>query len=115
MTTLTDTPPPVAAAHAPAGAGLDLLGWLATTDHKRIGIMYGIAALGFFLAAGVMALVMRAELAVPGLQLVTAQASTSLFAIHGTAMTLLRATPMVGASASCCTPLQVGAADMVCL
>ena len=113
MTTLTDTPPPVAAAHAPAGAGLDLLGWLATTDHKRIGIMYGIAALGFFLAAGVMALVMRAELAVPGLQLVTEQGYNGLFTIHGTAMMLLFATPMVAAFANYLIPLQVGAADMV--
>src|SRR5215217_7451317 len=113
MTTLTDTPPPVAAAHAPAGAGLDLLGWLATTDHKRIGIMYGVAALGFFLAAGVMALVMRAELAVPGLQLVTEQGYNGLFTIHGTAMMLLFATPMVAAFANYLVPLQIGAADMV--
>ena len=68
MTTLTDTRP---GGDAPAidhatGRGFDLLGWLATTDHKRIGVMYGVAALGFFLAAGVMALVIRAELAVPG-------------------------------------------------
>src|SRR5215211_8846555 len=113
MTTLTDTPPPVAAAHAPAGAGLDLLGWLATTDHKRIGIMYGVAALGFFLAAGVMTLVMRAELAVPGLQLVTEQGYNGLFTIHGTAMMLLFATPMVAAFANYLIPLQIGAADMV--
>ena len=75
--------------------------------------MYGVAALGFFLAAGVMALLMRAELAVPGLQLVDEQAYNGLFTIHGTAMMLLFATPMVAAFANYLIPLQVGAADMV--
>ena len=67
----------------------------------------------FFLAAGVMALVMRAELAVPGLQLVDEQGYNGLFTIHGTAMMLLFATPMVAAFANYLIPLQVGAADMV--
>jgi cytochrome c oxidase subunit I len=97
----------------PPVGGTDLLGWLTTTDHKRIGVLYGIAALGFFIAAGVMALVMRAELAVPGLQLMNAQAYSGLFTIHGTAMMLLFATPMVAAFANYLVPLQVGAADMV--
>src|SRR5215211_2782644 len=113
MTTLTDTPPPVAAAHGRTGAGFDLLGWLATTDHKRIGMMYGVAAIGFFLAAGVMALLIRAELAVPGLQLVSEQGYNGLFTIHGTAMMLLFATPMVAAFANYLVPLQIGAAEMV--
>jgi cytochrome c oxidase subunit 1 len=91
----------------------DLLTWLMTTDHKRIGVMYGTAALGFFIAAGIMALLMRAELAVPGLQLMDAQTYSGLFTIHGTAMMLLFATPMVAAFANYLIPLQVGAADMV--
>ena len=98
--------------HEPA-FGTDLLGWLTTTDHKRIGVLYGTAALAFFLAAGLMALVIRAELAVPGLQLVSEQAYSGLFTIHGTAMMLLFATPMVAAFANYLVPLQVGAADMV--
>ena len=56
---------------------------------------------------------MRAELAVPGLQLVDEQAYNGLFTIHGTAMMLLFATPMVAAFANYLIPLQVGAADMV--
>jgi cytochrome c oxidase subunit I len=91
----------------------DLLTWLMTTDHKRIGVLYGTAALGFFIAAGIMALLMRAELAVPGLQLMDAQTYSGLFTIHGTAMMLLFATPMVAAFANYLIPLQVGAADMV--
>jgi len=99
-----------------AGTGrisFDLLGWLATTDHKRIGVMYGVAALGFFTVAGILALVMRTELAVPGLQLVNEQQYNGLFTIHGTAMMLLFATPMVAAFANYLVPLQIGAADMV--
>jgi cytochrome c oxidase subunit 1 len=111
-TTPTAVPAPATGAHGSA-VRFDVLGWIATTDHKRIGILYGVAALGFFLAAGVMALVMRAELAVPGLQLVDEQAYNGLFTIHGTAMMLLFATPMVAAFANYLIPLQVGAADMV--
>ncbi len=91
-------------------ARLDLLGWIATTDHKRIGVLYGVTALGFFIVAGLMALVMRAELAEPGLQLVGEQAYNGLFTIHGTAMMLLFATPMVAAFANFLIPLQVGRA-----
>jgi cytochrome c oxidase subunit 1 len=97
----------------PRAARLDLLGWIATTDHKRIGVLYGVTALGFFLVAGVLALVMRAELAVPGLQFVDEQEYSGLFTIHGTAMMLLFATPMVAAFANYLVPLQIGAADMV--
>jgi cytochrome c oxidase subunit 1 len=47
-----------------------LLTWLTTTDHKRIGLLYFTAAMGFFLVGGVFALIMRAELAAPGLLIV---------------------------------------------
>jgi cytochrome c oxidase subunit I len=91
----------------------DLLSWLMTTDHKRIGVLYGTAALGFFVVAGLMAMFMRAELAVPGLQFMDVQLYDQLFTIHGTAMMLLFATPMVSAFANFLVPLQIGAADMV--
>ena len=94
-------------------AGDSLLAWITTTDHKKIGILYGTTAFGFFLAAGVMALFIRAELAVPGLQLLDQQEYDGLFTIHGTAMMLLFATPMVAAFANYLVPLQIGAADMV--
>ncbi|MFL5755923.1 MAG: cytochrome c oxidase subunit I [Chloroflexota bacterium] len=93
--------------------GDTLLAWITTTDHKKIGILYGTTAFGFFMAAGLLALVMRAELAVPGIQLLGEQGYNSLFTIHGTAMMLLFATPMVSAFANYLVPLQVGAADMV--
>ena len=90
-----------------------LLTWLTTTDHKRIGILYITAAFGFFLAGGVMALLIRTELTSPGLQVVNEQTYNQLFTMHGTVMMLLFGTPMVAGFANFLVPLQIGAADMV--
>ena len=94
-------------------AGADLLEWLTTTDAKRIGILYMTASLTYFLIGGLLALVIRSELAVPGLQLVTAEGYDQLFTMHGTIMMFLFATPMVAGLANYLVPLQIGAADMV--
>src|SRR5204862_108510 len=90
--TITGTPgsPPELA--VPVGASL--AEWLTTTDHKRIGILYMSAAFGFFLAGGLMALVLRAELTAPGLQVVSEATYNELFTLHGTIMLLLFGTPM---------------------
>ena len=90
-----------------------VLTWLTTTDHKRIGLLYLTAAFGFFLLGGLLALVIRSELAVPGLQLVDEEGYNQLFTMHGTIMMLLFATPAVAGLANYLIPLQVGAADMV--
>ncbi|MDQ1681162.1 MAG: cytochrome c oxidase subunit, partial [Frankiaceae bacterium] len=67
--------------------------WLSTTDHKLIGSSYLISAFLFFMLAGVMALIMRTELARPGLQIVTNDQFDQLFTMHGTLMLLMFATP----------------------
>ena len=87
--------------------------WLSTTDHKRIGVLYGTSAFAFFLFGGVLSLVMRTELAQPGLQIVDPETYNQLFTMHGTIMLLLFGTPMVAAFANFLVPLQIGAADMV--
>ncbi|MFL5768668.1 MAG: cytochrome c oxidase subunit I [Chloroflexota bacterium] len=87
--------------------------WLTTTDHKRIGILYLVTAFAFFLVGGLLALVMRLELAAPGLQLVDEQAYDQAFTMHGTIMMFLFGTPLVAAFANYVVPLQIGAADMV--
>ncbi|MCL6551090.1 MAG: cytochrome ubiquinol oxidase subunit I, partial [Acidothermus cellulolyticus] len=51
--------------------GSVVVNWLTTTDHKLIGQLYLITSFGFFIIAGIMALLMRAELARPGLQFLT--------------------------------------------
>ncbi len=89
-----------------------LTDWLTTTDHKKIGLLYISTAFGFFLLAGVLALVMRAELATPGLQFVDLETYNELFTMHGTLMMLLFGTPASAAFANYLVPLQVGAADM---
>src|SRR5919112_2886734 len=90
-----------------------LLGWLATTDHKRIGILYTATALGFFALAGLLAVLMRLELALPGMQLMNEETYNELFTMHGTLMMLLFGTPIAAAFANFLIPLQIGAADMV--
>jgi cytochrome c oxidase subunit I len=80
------------------GAPRGLVGTLASTDHKVLGAGIFATAFGFFLAAGVLALLMRSELAQPGLQVVSEQGYNQLFTIHGSTMFYLFATPIALAS-----------------
>ncbi|MDP9069134.1 MAG: cytochrome c oxidase subunit I [Actinomycetota bacterium] len=89
-----------------------IVGWLTTVDHKRIGILYLVTAVVFFIASGVLALLMRAELAQPGLQIMDESTYNQAFTIHGTGMMLLFATPLVAGFANYFVPLQVGAPDV---
>ncbi len=100
-----------AAGHEPARRP-NLLTWLTTTDHKRIGILYLVTSFGFFFVGGLLALLIRAELAVPGLQLVNEEGYAQSFTMHGTIMMFLFGTPAVAAFANYLVPLQIGAADM---
>src|SRR4051794_35748271 len=75
--------------------GVKFLAYLRTTDPKQIGVMYIATSLFFFMLGGVMALLMRAELARPGMQFLTAEQYNQLFTMHGTIMLLLYATPIV--------------------
>ncbi|HLL37678.1 MAG TPA: cbb3-type cytochrome c oxidase subunit I, partial [Streptomyces sp.] len=92
--------------------GRVIVDWLTTTDHKKIGHLYLITSFGFFLVAGAMALVMRAELARPGLQLVGNNEFNQLFTMHGTIMLLLFATPTFAGFANELMPLQIGSPDV---
>src|SRR5699024_1628963 len=69
--------------------------WMTATDHKTIGYMYLISSVLFFLLGGVMALIIRAELFAPGMQIVpTKEQYNQLFTMHGTIMLLMFATPL---------------------
>ncbi|HEY7054242.1 MAG TPA: cbb3-type cytochrome c oxidase subunit I, partial [Mycobacterium sp.] len=83
-----------------------------TTDHKLIGIMYIVTCFAFFFTGGLMALLMRAELAVPGLQFLSNEQYNQLFTMHGTVMLLFYATPIVFGFANIVLPLQIGAPDV---
>ncbi|KOG54301.1 cytochrome C oxidase subunit I [Streptomyces griseoflavus] len=108
----TDT---VAASPEPVRArrpGAVLVDWLTTTDHKKIGHLYLITAFGFFLVGGLLALLMRAELARPGLQILTNEEFNQAFTLHGTIMLLLFATPAFAGFANEIMPLQIGSPDV---
>jgi cytochrome c oxidase subunit 1 len=85
---------------------------LRTTDAKQIGILYTVTAFVFFAIGGVMALVMRAELAQPDMQFLSPEQYNQLFTMHGTIMLLLFATPILFGFANMISPLQIGAPDV---
>jgi cytochrome c oxidase subunit 1 len=95
-----------------APIGSQALAYLRTTDHKQIGKLYLVTTFGFFMAAGAMAMLMRAELARPGLQFLSTEQYNQLFTQHGTIMLLLYATPTVFAFANLVLPLQIGSPDV---
>jgi cytochrome c oxidase subunit I len=92
--------------------GQILVKYITTTDHKVIGNLYLMTSFAFFLVAGLMAMVIRAELARPGLQFVDEEVYNQLFTMHGTLMLLLFATPLFVGFANCIMPLQIGAPDV---
>ncbi|MFJ9616407.1 aa3-type cytochrome oxidase subunit I [Streptomyces noursei] len=92
--------------------GAVLADWLSTTDHKKIGHLYLITSFGFFLVGGLLALVMRAELARPGLQFISADQFNQAVTLHGTIMLLLFATPAFAGFANEIMPLQIGSPDV---
>lgn len=89
-----------------------LMSWLTTVDHKRIGFLYGVFALFFFLVGGVEALLIRLQLAVPNNDLLTAQQYNELFTMHGTTMIFLAIMPLSAAFFNYMMPLQIGARDV---
>lgn len=95
---------------APAPAGL--LGAAVGTDHKAVALRTGAAAFAFFLAGGVLALLMRAELAAPGMQVTSHAAYDELFTMHGSTMIYLFLTPTALAVGTYLVPLQIGAAEI---
>ncbi|NBO45514.1 MAG: cytochrome c oxidase subunit I [Actinobacteria bacterium] len=89
-----------------------IVSWMTSTDHKVIGYMYLITSCLFFLLAGVMALFIRAELAIPGLQFLSLEQYNQLFTMHGSMMLLLFATPLFVGFGNVIMPLQIGAPDV---
>jgi cytochrome c oxidase subunit I len=89
-----------------------VMSWVTTVDHKRIGVLYIVTAFGFFLAAGVMALLMRAQLSQADNHVVTEDGYNALFTIHGTAMIFLFVVPILAGFGNYVVPLMLGAQDM---
>jgi len=86
--------------------------WLSTVDHKRIGIMYGVAAMFFFIVGGFEALLLRTQLAFPEQGFLSAQLYNELYTMHGLTMVFLFVMPLAAAFANYLIPLQIGARDV---
>ncbi|MGD9796704.1 MAG: cytochrome c oxidase subunit I [Acidimicrobiia bacterium] len=86
--------------------------WLTTVDHKRIGILYGAAALVFFGLGGLEALLIRAQLAQPDGQVLSPERFNQAFTMHGTTMVFLVIMPMLAAFSNYLIPLMIGARDV---
>jgi cytochrome c oxidase subunit I len=89
-----------------------VMGWVTTVDHKRIGILYIVTSFGFFFAAGIMALLMRAQLAQADNGILTGDAYNQVITIHGTAMIFLFVVPILAGFGNYVVPLMLGAQDM---
>ncbi len=97
----------------PVRPGLLVVRCLTSTDHKVIGNLYFATAFGWFLLGGILAMLIRAELWEPGLQIVdNPDQYNQLFTMHGTIMLLLFATPLFAGFANAIMPLQIGAPDV---
>ena len=86
--------------------------WLFTVDHKKIGIMYGVSAMVFFVVGGIEALAIRAQLASADGTLLSSDVYNQMFTMHATSMVFLFAMPMAAAFGNYFLPLQVGARDV---
>ena len=100
--------PTIAPRRSPS-AEAGLVGSAVSLDHKRIGMRTAATALAFFLVGGVFALVIRGELAAPGMQIVGKDAYNQLFTLHGSVMVHLVVVPAALALGLYLVPLQIGA------
>jgi cytochrome c oxidase subunit 1 len=119
-TTLSPTPvvsnadkPATVGVTRPVQRGNIVVRWMTSTDHKIVGHLYIITSIIYFLIGGVMALLIRAQLWAPGMQVLqTKEQYNQMFTMHGTIMLLLVATPLFAGLANELIPLQIGAPDV---
>ncbi|NDE14403.1 cytochrome ubiquinol oxidase subunit I, partial [bacterium] len=97
-------------AHAHPKTGI--WSWITTVDHKRIGIMYAVSALAFLVIAGIDALLMRTQLAMPNNGIISAETYNGLVTMHGTSMIFLFIMPLSAGFFNYFTPLMIGAPDV---
>jgi len=109
-TTAVPARPTVHAAYEPGKTGV--WSWLTTVDHKRIGMLYLMTALSFFIIGGLEAVIIRMQLQAPNQHLVSAEFYNQLFTMHGTTMIFLVIMPLSAAFFNFLIPLQIGARDV---
>jgi cytochrome c oxidase subunit 1 len=89
-----------------------LYAWVATVDHKKLGLLYIMASLLFFVIAGIEATLIRTQLIFPNLHIVDPDTFNRLFTMHGTTMVFLVGMPFIAGFANYLVPLMIGARDM---
>ena len=94
------------------GEGSSIRDWIGTVDHKKIGLRYLYTGMAFFVAGGIMSMIMRMQLARPGQELISAEAYNQLFSMHGTTMMFLFAIPALSGFGNYLIPLMIGTRDM---
>lgn len=95
-----------------AAARRGLLAWVASVDHKQIGIMYMLSSLLFFGIGGIEALLIRIQLAVPNNHFLGPDTFNQIFTMHGTTMIFLVVMPMLAGMSIYAIPLMIGARDV---
>ena len=106
----TAAAPPYVSTQEPSNTGI--WSWLTTVDHKRIGALYLVTALTFFLIGGIEAEIIRLQLMQPNGTVVSAYTYNELFTMHGTTMIFLAVMPLSAAFFNFLIPLQIGARDV---
>jgi cytochrome c oxidase subunit I len=86
--------------------------WVTTVDHKRIGILYILTSLVFFLAGGILALLIRTQLIATDVDIFSRDTYNELFTMHGTTMVFLVVVPIFAGFANFLVPLMIGARDV---
>jgi cytochrome c oxidase subunit I len=112
MTTTAERPVTPAAPAPPPRHNVGILRWVTSTDHKVIGLSYITTSILFFLLGGVLALVMRTQLARPDQSLVSPETYNEFFTMHGSIMIYLFVVPLAFGIANYIVPLQIGAPDV---
>jgi len=102
----------ISASEDPAALDHGLIEWVGTIDHKKIGILYLVTTLGFFLVGGVEALLIRIQLARPENTFLSPDLYNQIFTMHGTTMIFLVVMPALIGFANYFIPLMIGARDM---
>jgi cytochrome c oxidase subunit 1 len=106
-----EAPVPVAAP-LPSWKTGRVASWLVTVDHKRIGILYILTSIGWFVAGGILAVLMRAQLSTPDEHVLTKNSYNEVLTMHGTTMIFLVVVPIMAGFANYLVPLMIGARDM---
>jgi len=94
MTTYAERPTLTQSTSLPPEKGRAFVKWITSTDHKTIGYLYLMTSFAWFLIGGILALLLRSELARPGMQFLSAEQYNQIFTMHGTIMLLMFATPL---------------------